>query len=149
LNSPLRMTNQRRIIVEELSKVRSHPTAVEIFEMVRRRLPKISLGTVYRNLEFLSETGVIQKLEMAGSQKRFDGTAANHYHIRCVMCHRVDDVPLNHIAMIDDILRRISDYKILWHKLEFMGICPECGGERAGYGNGEFGPGSEPDPKLC
>lgn len=149
MNSHSRMTNQRRIIVEELSKVRSHPTAVEIFEMVRRRLPKISLGTVYRNLEFLSETGVIQKLEMAGSQKRFDGTATNHYHIRCVVCHRVDDVPLKHIAMIDEILRRVSDYKILWHKLEFMGICPECGRERPDYENEETDRENESDSKLC
>ena len=73
-NPKSRMTHQRRIILEELRNTRSHPTADEVYEIVRKRIPKISLGTVYRNLELLSESGVIQKLEIGGTQKRFDGT---------------------------------------------------------------------------
>jgi Fur family ferric uptake transcriptional regulator len=57
------MTRQRRVILEELRKVNTHPSADEIYEIVRKRLPRISLGTVYRNLEILSESGDIQKLE--------------------------------------------------------------------------------------
>ena len=69
----LRMTRQRRVILEELRKVKTHPSADEIYEIVRKRLPRISLGTVYRNLEILSESGDIQKLEPGCSLKRFDG----------------------------------------------------------------------------
>ena len=72
----LRMTRQRRVILEELRKVNNHPSAYEIYEFVRKRLPRISLGTVYRNLEILSESGDIQKLEPGCSLKRFDG----NYH---------------------------------------------------------------------
>ncbi|MGE5577510.1 MAG: Fur family transcriptional regulator, partial [Syntrophothermus sp.] len=53
------MTRQRQIILEELKNVTTHPTADEVYEMVRRRLPRISLGTVYRNLELLAEEGII------------------------------------------------------------------------------------------
>ncbi len=121
-----RMTNQRRIIIEELSKVRTHPTAMEVFEMARKRLPRISLGTVYRNLEVLTETGAIQKLETAGSQMRFDGTVEDHYHIRCVSCGRVDDVDSPISQRLADKRTRVQGYKILWHKVEFVGVCPEC-----------------------
>ncbi len=60
------MTRQRSIILEELRNVCTHPSADEIYEMVRRRLPRISLGTVYRNLEILCELREIQKIETGG-----------------------------------------------------------------------------------
>ncbi|MGO9569428.1 MAG: Fur family transcriptional regulator [Desulfomonilaceae bacterium] len=133
----LRMTPQRRIILEELREVHTHPTAGEIYEIVRKRLPRISLGTVYRNLEILSEIGMIQKLEMAGAQKRFDGTVENHYHVRCVRCGRVDDVLVDTIPMVNEALAESSDYEILWHRLEFVGLCPQCKKERRPTREGE------------
>jgi Fur family ferric uptake transcriptional regulator len=72
------MTRQRRVILEELRKVDTHPSADEVYEMVRKRLPRISLGTIYRNLEILSETGEIQRLETGSHLKRFDGRADDH-----------------------------------------------------------------------
>ncbi len=130
----LRETSQRRVILEELGKLTSHPTANEIYDIVRKRLPRISLGTVYRNLELLSESGLIQKLEMAGTQKRFDGTIDNHYHIRCIRCGRVDDLKLPAMKSIDDTATTVSDYEVLWHKLEFGGLCPECSAQRSRKG---------------
>lgn len=121
-----RMTHQRRVILDELKKVTSHPTADKVYEMVRQRLPRISLGTVYRNLEILSKCGMIQKLELGGNQQRFDGNTKNHYHVRCIRCGRVDDVPVEPVAMFEDALRRVSDYEIIGHRLEFVGLCPQC-----------------------
>lgn len=122
----MRLTQRRRIILEELQQVRTHPTASEVHELVRKRLPKISLGTVYRNLEMLSASGLIQKLETAGTQKRFDGAVENHYHVRCVQCGRIEDVPIPTLAGMDEIVRGVSDFEILWHRLEFCGLCPRC-----------------------
>ncbi|MGC8604381.1 MAG: Fur family transcriptional regulator [Desulfomonilaceae bacterium] len=122
----LRDTPQRQVILEELAKMKSHPTANDIYEVVRKRLPKISLGTVYRNLELLSSAGFIQKLEIVGAQKRFDDVVNNHYHIRCVECGKIDDLIMPTISSINDIANNVSDYKILWHRLEFAGVCPEC-----------------------
>ena len=83
--SNLRMTQQRQVILEELRNVNTHPSADEIYEMVRKRLPRISLGTVYRNLEILCASGEIQKLEAGGSIKRFDGNPRNHYDFPIVV----------------------------------------------------------------
>lgn len=125
-----RMTLQRKIILEELKKVKSHPGADEIYAMVRKRLPRISLGTVYRNLEVLSELKAIQKIESVGTLKRFDGTPENHYHIRCIKCDRIDDAPFNIETGIEKKIRPFTDYTIIGHRLEFIGICSECSSRR-------------------
>ena len=125
-HSTLRMTRQRKVILEELRKVDTHPSADEVYEMVRKRLPRISLGTVYRNLEILSQAGEIQKLEIGCNLKRFDGIAENHYHIRCLHCDRVIDVPEGFDVAVNHEIKIPNGYKILGHRLEFVGICPEC-----------------------
>ena len=122
----MRMTRQRQVILEELRKVSTHPGADEIYTMVRRRMPRISLGTVYRNLEVLSELGEIRKIEMGGTLKRFDGKSDNHYHIRCMICQRVVDAPVKLMPNLEKSLNGKTDFEILGHRLEFVGICPEC-----------------------
>ena len=125
-NVNLRMTRQRKVIMEELRKVDTHPSADEVYEMVRKRLPRISLGTVYRNLEILSETGEIQKLELGCNLKRFDGIARDHYHLRCLHCDRVSDAPAGFDLTVNRELKTANGFKILGHRLEFVGICPDC-----------------------
>lgn len=122
-----RITKQRKIILEELKKVTSHPTADQLHQMVRKRLPKISIATIYRNLEILSDDGAILKMDVAGTQRRFDGNPENHYHIRCCKCGRVDDVPMERVASIEASAQRACGYSVLSHRIEFMGICAECG----------------------
>ncbi len=122
----MRLTKQRQIILEELCKVTTHPTADDLYQMVRKRMPKISLGTVYRNLELLSDSGIIQKLDIGGTQKRFDGNADTHYHIRCLFCGRVDDLSLDPDFNLEEQANNLTEFEILRHSLEFQGICPAC-----------------------
>ena len=126
LNPQMRLTTQRQIILEELGKVKTHPTANEVYDMVRKRLPRIGLGTVYRNLELMSETGIILKLEVGGTQKRFDATVDPHYHIRCLSCGRVNDIDIPVMEDINTTAADISQYQVLGHHIEFSGICGEC-----------------------
>lgn len=120
------ITKQRQVILEELKKAVSHPTADEVFLMVRQRLPRISLGTVYRNLELLSENGMIQKLDWSGRQKRYDGNFENHYHIRCLNCGRVEDVLIKPLPVVEETFRPVTDYKIMGYRLEVLGLCANC-----------------------
>jgi Fur family ferric uptake transcriptional regulator len=94
--------------------------------MVRKRLPHISLGTVYRNLEVLSELGLIQTLELGGNIKRFDWNLKKHYHIRCLRCGRVDDAPIAPFNRLENELYDVTVYTIIGHRLEFEGLCPYC-----------------------
>ena len=121
-----RMTRQRGIILEELRRNNTHPSADEIYERVRKRLPRISLGTVYRNLEILSELGEIQKLETGSSIKRFDGNPVRHYHIRCICCDRVVDAPVEPLINTSKDIHEATSYKIIGHRFKFIGVCPEC-----------------------
>jgi len=121
-----RMTRQREVILEEIRRAKVHPSADEVYDMVRKRLPRISLGTVYRNLEILSELGEIQKLELGGDIKRFDWDPKKHYHVRCVKCGRVDNAPIAPLREIEDELYGTTVYTIIGHRLEFEGLCPRC-----------------------
>ena len=124
----MRNTRQRQVIVEELRKVTSHPTAVELYEVARRRLPKLSLATVYRNLERMAAEGLIRKLDLGGGEKRFDADLRRHHHVRCVECGRVDDVYEAVAAPAKARHDRLSGYHIIGHRLEYIGICPACQG---------------------
>lgn len=119
-----RNTQQRQVILEELCKVNSHPTAAGLFEIVRQRLPGISLATVYRNLERLSELGLVLKLDLGGGQARYDGTPQPHDHVRCVRCGRVDDLRLVPVEAGGE--GPLEGYEVLGRRLEFFGICPQC-----------------------
>jgi len=122
-----RMTQQRSVILEEVRRdLDQHLTADEIYERVRKQLPRISLGTVYRNLEVLAELDEIQKLELSGSISRFDGNPKGHYHIRCMRCGRVDNAPVAPMQKLEDELYGSTVYTIIGHRLEFTGLCPEC-----------------------
>ncbi len=129
MNAPapmIRLTTQRQIILEELAKVKSHPTASELYDMVRKRLPRIGLGTVYRNLELMADNGMILKLEVGGTQKRFDATTDPHYHIRCSCCGKVEDMEVPVIDNLVTAAAEHSSYQILGHHVEFTGVCPDC-----------------------
>ena len=121
-----RNTRQRQVILEELQKLTSHPTAIGIFEIVRGQLPKISLGTVYRNLELLTRTGLVRKLELGNSEARFDGNIQPHSHVRCVRCGRVDDFHCPPLDLSGGEADDWNGYRILGYRLEFSGICPSC-----------------------
>jgi Fur family ferric uptake transcriptional regulator len=126
LDNNMRLTSQRQVILEELKKVKSHPTANEVYDMVRKRLPRIGLGTVYRNLDLLAEKGIIKKLEVGGEQKRFDGDTSPHYHIRCQQCNRVEDIFIERDMDLEKSAASCCNYKILDHHVQFSGICSRC-----------------------
>jgi len=124
--SDLRMTRQRRAILEHLRNSSSHPTVQEVYAGVRKKLPRISLGTVYRNLDLMAGRGLVRKLEVGGTQKRFDGDTSEHHHVRCVECNRVADVELSRAPGLEKALCNPAGYEITGYRVEFLGLCPRC-----------------------
>ncbi len=128
--SIVRMTKQREIILEELRKLKTHPTASDLYDIVRKRLPKISLGTVYRNLEILAEMGLIKKLEIAGKEKRWDGDISKHYHFRCVKCGKVEDIFLKDedLEKLDSFFKNYINDNVKFEEMnvEISGLCKDC-----------------------
>lgn len=126
ITTPKRRTRQREVILAELRRVSNHPTAADLYQLVRQRLPRVSLGTVYRNLDQLADAGMIRKLESGIGSTRFDGSIHPHYHVRCQKCGRVDDLHDAPADMVRDGITNLSGYEILGHRLEFIGLCPDC-----------------------
>ena len=122
----MRMTSQREIILKELQDSRQHLTADELYERVKKFMPRISLATVYRNLETLSEAGIIGKLEISGRQKRFDSDVHPHDHIYCLQCHRVDNIDFDRDLVDPRAVASDKGYRITGYRVEFKGICASC-----------------------
>lgn len=123
-----RMTKQRSVILETLKSVCNHPTADEIHAMVRRKMPHISLGTVYRNLDLLANSGEILCLSRAGAQKRFDGNITPHHHVRCDKCGKVGDV-FENIPLPELGDAKIPGFSVKGCEVEFTGVCDSCSTE--------------------
>ncbi|MFH0882336.1 MAG: transcriptional repressor, partial [bacterium] len=113
-------------LLDELKATRKHPTADELFHTLRHRLPRISLATVYRNLDRLVEDGLIRVLDIPGQPRRYDGDLTSHYHVRCVNCGRVDDVMLDRVPDLGKLACRSGNYRILGMRIEFEGLCEKC-----------------------
>ena len=126
---PLRMTKQRCALLDVVRACTDHPTANEVYARVRRTLPRISLATVYRNLEELSERGVILRVEFAGDQRRYDGCTEAHQHVVCRVCGRVGDVWVHDDAESGrpGLAERVrSSFRLEEHRIEWTGLCPAC-----------------------
>jgi Fe2+ or Zn2+ uptake regulation protein len=103
-----------------------HPSADWVYRQARRRLPRISLGTVYRNLKFLAAAGLIREIHAGAQGTRFDGNTGDHHHVRCVGCGRVNDLPLSVDTAREEAAARALNFRILGHHVEIQGLCPEC-----------------------
>ena len=121
-----RMTRQRSVILDTLLSMKSHPTAGELYAVVRRQLPSVSLGTIYRNLDLLARSGQLRKLEAGGSQARFDAVLEPHHHVRCGACGRVDDVAITREDRIRRPEESIHGFRITGFRIEYDGYCPDC-----------------------
>lgn len=123
----LRLTPQRRAILEVLRGTDIHPEASWIYQEVRKKLPTISLGTVYRNLDLMAAAGLIQELTLDAQLSRWDGHPHPHYHVVCLHCHRVADIELSGLAVeLNARAARASEFAIQGHVLHFVGLCPSC-----------------------
>jgi len=123
-----RNTRQRQVVLEELRATTSHPTAGELYRTVRERMPRISLGTVYRNLEILQESRqAIRLAGCSGQEARYDGRTAHHLHFHCCVCHRICDLDTV-LPLLDDLIgTTISGHEIAGYQVILQGTCRECG----------------------
>lgn len=121
-----RLTRQRQIVLEELAKVDSHPRADQIYQMVRRRIPNISFGTIYRNLKTLQELGLLSELQYGHKSARFDANIGAHQHFMCKSCEKIVDVDEDFGLDVNvPGLKRLG-YQIEEYRLQLLGLCPTC-----------------------
>jgi Fur family peroxide stress response transcriptional regulator len=119
------MSRQKTLIYDIVASTMSHPTADWVYEQARTKMPRISLGTVYRNLKQLTAEGKLLEINTShGGASRFDANLSKHSHLRCARCNRLEDIPQREIDFVPK--SRLRRYRILEFRIEFLGICPAC-----------------------
>jgi Fur family transcriptional regulator, peroxide stress response regulator len=125
----LKITPQRSLIFDELSKATDHPTADAIYKRVRKSLSNISFDTVYRTLLSFTEIGIVNLVEGSGEQKRFEPNLHQHHHFRCIKCHTIYDFEndaYNDIAVPEAVQKQGV---IINKRVVLEGICSKCKGK--------------------
>lgn len=121
-----RNTKQRKLILDAVRARNDHPSAEQIYQDVRAIEPKISRGTVYRNLNILIQNREILHVKLPKAE-RFEGHRSDrHYHLLCTGCGQVSDVPLTYHPAFDTEVSAKTGYFITQHRTLFEGLCPDC-----------------------
>jgi Fe2+ or Zn2+ uptake regulation protein len=122
----LRSSNQRSLVHQIVESAHDHPTAQAVFERARKRMPSISLGTVYRNLQLLVEQGLLLERKVDNRPARYEANRYRHYHICCLQCGALEDLSVPYQEALDRRVQKKVRYKLQEHRMEFYGICPQC-----------------------
>ena len=118
------MSKHKKLIYDIVASTMTHPTADWVYEKAREKMPRISLGTVYRNLKTLTAEGLLLEINTTRGPARYDSNISRHSHLRCVHCDRLEDVSESDTIVTPK--SRLRNYKILEYRVEFIGICPAC-----------------------
>jgi Fe2+ or Zn2+ uptake regulation protein len=121
-----RKSIQRDTILRVIKNTTSHPGADWVYDQVRKEIPNISLGTVYRNLRLLAQAGEIRELEIPGNASRFDGSTSKHHHLICEKCGRVFDLDEAVDLKMETRIFKKTGFKVKRQYLKFIGLCSEC-----------------------
>jgi len=127
-NTKLRYSKQRETIYQVLKNDCSHPTVDTIYMNVKKLIPDISLGTVYRNLNLLAEQHRILRLDVDDDAVHFDGRSDPHFHFICEQCGSIYDLSLNEatVSLLIDEIQQHSHHKINSADILFHGTCDQC-----------------------
>jgi Fe2+ or Zn2+ uptake regulation protein len=120
-----RLTRPRRLILDTVRASDAHPSVAAVYRLVRRRLPRVSLATVYRNLRMLAAEGLLSERADLGGM-RFDGNTDPHDHFTCVACGRIYDVPALAAGGVRARVASRTGFEVLTQRIEFYGRCGAC-----------------------
>ena len=118
------MHSQKQTILDAVCRSHDHPTAEQIVQRAREMKPSLAVGTVYRNLARLTDTGELRRIDIPGSPTRYDGNLSPHEHMVCLRCGELQDVELG--VDVLDYLRKSTGQEILTYQLNLGCICPNC-----------------------
>ncbi len=120
------LTSQRRAVLEALRDTRGHPSAEDIYLLVKKKNPRVALGTVYQALSVLEEIGVIGSKHWAESPTRYDLNTEPHLDIRCRRCGEVAEIPGVELGNLEAQIQENTPYSVSSTTLVVEGLCPTC-----------------------
>lgn len=120
-----RITTQQQAVFAAIKKSDGHSTAEQVYAQVSKAMPRVSLATVYRNLEKLADSNLIGRVTIGGIYY-FELETKAHYHAVCQSCGRLDNLEVPPTGDIEEHFSRHTTYKLTGHHLVLYGICPRC-----------------------
>ena len=128
-----RITPQRMAVLKILAASKGHPSVDQIYREVRAQFPTTSLATIYKTVLLLKELGEVLQLGFPDGSNRYDGNRPfPHPHVICTKCKEVMDPELFSMDELGKEMSSRTGYKILYHRLDFFGLCPRCQEEGCG-----------------
>lgn len=123
----LRLTPQRLAICELLSQSKEHPSARQIYDLLKPRFPSLSLATVYNTLETLLALGAIQALGPVGDDTiHYDADTSPHVNLACLRCHTIIDLESPHVEMLTREVSQYGGFRLVGANVTYYGLCPKC-----------------------
>lgn len=122
----MKYSRQRELVLRTLRENLVHPTADYIYNLLRTEMPNISLGTVYRNLSQLAESGEIVKIPGLDGAVHFDHNTHKHFHFICIKCNKVYDIPTTIAPDLEQKVLEQTGLNVTKSELSLKGICPSC-----------------------
>jgi len=120
------LTRQRRLVLEVVRAEESHPTAAEVFDEARKKLPGISFATVYNSLRYLKDHGLLREITFGNGASRYDGVTDRHDHAICSACGQLVDFDLPGTVALTRAAARAAKFQAESVHLTLVGLCPEC-----------------------
>ena len=125
----LRLTPQRVALLRLLANGEGHPSASQLYDQLKAQFPTTGLGTIYKTLNLLKDLDEVLELGFSGDHNRYDGQKPDpHPHLICIRCREIIDPDASLTQSLIEEMTRQSGYEIVSHRLDFYGICPDCGG---------------------
>lgn len=122
----MRYSKQRENIKKGLEKFCVHPSAEELYMNLKPHNPNLSLATVYRNLNQMAQIGEIKKIEGLSGQVHYDHNVCEHFHVICVDCGKIMDLPQEMAQSLKGILNKQNEFEILSYDILVKGRCKKC-----------------------
>ena len=120
------LTRQREVVLQVINETEHHPTAADIFEQAKKRLPTISYATVYNSLRYLKDAGLILEITFGNGASRYDSETSRHDHAVCTGCGKLVDFDLAETVELMRAAARRTRFKPASIHLTLLGLCPDC-----------------------
>jgi len=126
MNTNIRLTPQRKAVLEVIKNSNDHPTAGDIIERLARDGYHFAYGTVYNSLKYLTDNGLIRELKLGEGVSRYDGNLHDHHHLQCKICGKIDEVDYDISPQWLKDIEKETGFAIESHQVMLKGICPSC-----------------------
>ncbi len=122
----LAVTHQRQVIYDVLRAIEGHPSPEEVYARVKRRIPSISLATVYKNLHLFIEAGIFQQVSLHHGSMRMETNATRHHHLLCVRCKAIHDIDAEVLGLQEEPRQLPGGFMMQRMSVDVLGLCADC-----------------------